>query len=248
MTKEDLVKILSECGTEELASAFEDAGGVITQAMNVFIRKNPKKYAKVVPQAIDARTGLYLNGFFEETLYPRIFGDLTKTDIPFSYVQIDIDNFKSFNDGYGHEAGDKAIEYVGDLLRDSLRWRDRRSREDLAERDSRTGSDRRDDKNLTDTIAKITKGSEGDGARAGDEFQAILYGASGEDAVKAIERIFAEMERNPFTYKERKIPLSLSVGIAEYKPGESSDNLKNRADTDMYVSKLEEGNFISLDA
>lgn len=39
---------------------------------------------------------------------------------PFAHVYIDIDNFKSFNDRYGYQEGDKAIALVRDILKEAL--------------------------------------------------------------------------------------------------------------------------------
>jgi len=44
---------------------------------------------------------------------------------PFSLLMIDIDNFKNFNDTYGHPEGDKVIKYAADAIRSSLRVNDR---------------------------------------------------------------------------------------------------------------------------
>lgn len=39
----------------------------------------------------------------------------------FSMLMLDIDNFKSINDTYGHDIGDQVIAYIGDLCRNELR-------------------------------------------------------------------------------------------------------------------------------
>ncbi|MBI5876780.1 MAG: diguanylate cyclase [Chloroflexi bacterium] len=44
--------------------------------------------------------------------------------IPISLLFIDIDRFKSFNDTYGHDVGDKVLKMVADTLRHSVRATD----------------------------------------------------------------------------------------------------------------------------
>lgn len=43
-----------------------------------------------------------------------------ENEIPFAHSYIDIDNFKSFNDRYGYQEGDKAIALVRDILKETL--------------------------------------------------------------------------------------------------------------------------------
>ncbi len=43
-----------------------------------------------------------------------------EADEPFAHVYFDIDNFKSFNDRYGYQEGDKAIALVRDIIKQTL--------------------------------------------------------------------------------------------------------------------------------
>ncbi|MEH6611733.1 MAG: diguanylate cyclase [Halioglobus sp.] len=76
---------------------------------------------------IDPLTGLYnRRGFIEEaeTEIKRVF----RNGRGFSVILSDVDNFKKFNDQYGHACGDHALMRVSDILRDRLRDVDRAAR------------------------------------------------------------------------------------------------------------------------
>jgi len=69
----------------------------------------------------DAVTGLYNRNYWEQiisdvTLHPRTQN--------FSLILIDVDNLKEMNDTYGHTAGDKAIETVGQAIKKCIREED----------------------------------------------------------------------------------------------------------------------------
>jgi len=59
----------------------------------------------------DALTGLYSRKFFEDEI--KKWGEEV---YPLSVFFIDIDDFKKFNDSYGHRAGDLLLNSLGDFL------------------------------------------------------------------------------------------------------------------------------------
>ncbi len=65
----------------------------------------------------DPLTGLFNRRHLDERVQ-RFASDELKT--PLACLMIDIDHFKRFNDEYGHDAGDKVMQYVGRTLRDTL--------------------------------------------------------------------------------------------------------------------------------
>ena len=76
---------------------------------------------------IDPLTGLYnRRGFAEEaaTEIKRVF----RSGRSFSVIIGDVDNFKAFNDQYGHACGDHVLHRVADLLNDRTRDVDRIAR------------------------------------------------------------------------------------------------------------------------
>jgi diguanylate cyclase (GGDEF)-like protein/putative nucleotidyltransferase with HDIG domain len=73
-------------------------------------------YREVSEKAIrDQRTGLYNHGYFEELLIKELAATKT-SDSTFSLAILDLDNFKNYNDTYGHLSGDKLLEFFGKLL------------------------------------------------------------------------------------------------------------------------------------
>lgn len=71
----------------------------------------------------DALTGLSNRHTMEE-LFEREIKRCEKDDHPISLVMIDIDNFKVFNDHFGHVAGDRALSAVATILKHQFRPRD----------------------------------------------------------------------------------------------------------------------------
>lgn len=71
----------------------------------------------------DGMTGLYNHRFFQEQMLLQI-ENAKRYNGQFSFLIIDIDFFKKFNDTYGHQAGDAVLIQVAELLRSSVRGSD----------------------------------------------------------------------------------------------------------------------------
>ncbi len=71
----------------------------------------------------DGLTNLYNRRFFDQVI-SREVGRRNRYHLAFSVVMIDVDNFKEFNDTYGHSGGDIAIKAVAEVLRESARATD----------------------------------------------------------------------------------------------------------------------------
>lgn len=72
----------------------------------------------------DSLTGLYRKDFFLKELIPLELAGAKRMNFPISLVMIDIDNFKEYNDKYGHVQGDKLLQKMGKILREGIRESD----------------------------------------------------------------------------------------------------------------------------
>ncbi|TAN98812.1 MAG: PAS domain S-box protein [Phormidium sp. SL48-SHIP] len=68
----------------------------------------------------DALTGLYNRRHFEDRLQQELERS-SRTHSPLSLIMLDIDHFKTFNDTYGHNAGDYVLQSISYHLKASLR-------------------------------------------------------------------------------------------------------------------------------
>ena len=68
----------------------------------------------------DALTGIPNRRAYDQKLTEE-FSRAKRTGAPLSLLLIDIDNFKSYNDNFGHPAGDTALQSVARVLMSSLR-------------------------------------------------------------------------------------------------------------------------------
>lgn len=71
----------------------------------------------------DPLTGLLNRRYLDERLNEEVKRS-NRHGYPMSYVMLDVDHFKSYNDGHGHPAGDVALKIVAGVVRDTLREAD----------------------------------------------------------------------------------------------------------------------------
>jgi diguanylate cyclase (GGDEF)-like protein len=71
----------------------------------------------------DALTGLRNRHAMEES-FPREILRCQDDDLPVSLIMIDVDGFKSFNDRFGHVAGDRVLSAVAQVLQTQFRTKD----------------------------------------------------------------------------------------------------------------------------
>ncbi len=69
---------------------------------------------------IDGLTGLYNRRWLDNAL-PRILSQMISIGQPLCVLIIDIDHFKKYNDRHGHQGGDVALIYMGNVVRTNIR-------------------------------------------------------------------------------------------------------------------------------
>jgi len=68
----------------------------------------------------DSLTTLWNYGYFQYKLDEELL-NANSSGLPLSLMMIDVDDFKKFNDTYGHVQGDKALKKISEILRRSCR-------------------------------------------------------------------------------------------------------------------------------
>lgn len=86
---------------------------------NTISLKEEKKKAE-----IDGLTGAYNRRYFNETIEAVVAQTVLNPRNALSLIILDIDNFKRYNDTYGHPAGDTLLKRVSGLIMEAVREED----------------------------------------------------------------------------------------------------------------------------
>ena len=191
--------------------------------------ENARLYDKLEEQATtDGLTGLYNHRFFYDRLNAEV-ARARRYSLQLSVLMLDLDDFKRFNDTFGHQAGDRALAEVGRLLRRQLR-----SGVDIA---CRYGGEE------FAVILPHTPalGAETVGRRLTESVIAAV-GLTGDapSAKLAGERLRHAIEAASFPGRESEevTHVTVSIGVASY-PEHADDvtTLVGSADNALYVAK-----------
>jgi diguanylate cyclase (GGDEF)-like protein len=164
--------------------------------------QNARNYQRAVT---DDLTGLYTRRFFEMEL-EREIEQSNRASRPLSLAMIDIDDFKDYNDTFGHPEGDAVLERLAEVFRDEVRT-----------------SDIREASRKTDTVARY----------GGEEFAIILPDTDRDGARRVAERIVDRVAN----LDEFKRQVTVSIGVAEHRDGESREAFLKRTDNALYEAK-----------
>lgn len=177
---------------QELAAFGVEHDRTINTIENIWKRRE-RRYA------FDESTGLARRRPFQEHLTAVLSTPVSSASAAIAVLFIDLDNLKTINDTYGHEAGDRALAAVGNIIRDAIRV------------------DRR-----TDFVAR-SSGDEDDysvSRHGGDEFLVALEleDSAGVDIVAPrIKRHADDPERQQARGYTAPQPLTVSIGGVLYE-------------------------------
>jgi diguanylate cyclase (GGDEF)-like protein len=108
---------------EALSTAKEQLATAVAEQIALAL-SNLKLRETLRQQSVrDPLTALYNRRFLEEAL-DRELARLERKNLPLSLIMIDVDNFKNFNDTFGHEAGDAVLRDLGGILQRHVRGSD----------------------------------------------------------------------------------------------------------------------------
>jgi len=154
----------------------------------------------------DKLTSLYNRAYFDDALAAGIL-EATESGNDLSLLMIDIDDFKSINDIYGHLAGDTVLTLMGQLLRNFVR------REDIACR------------------------------YGGEEFAVLAPLTLQHQAIRMAEKLRKGVSEHSFG----DLPsITVSIGCATYRVGESAEGFISRADLALYDAKNSGKNMVRM--
>ena len=93
----------------------------VTNKYDYFIAQKDEILKKTFEKAIkDSLTGFY-NKEYMLDYATKLYKKAKRENLEFLLIFLDLDNFKSVNDTYGHERGDEVLKEVTEIIRKSFR-------------------------------------------------------------------------------------------------------------------------------
>lgn len=145
----------------------------------------------------DYLTGLGNRNYYEEAM-TSMLATAQRENRSFSVVLLDLDNFKSVNDSFGHSEGDRVLQEFSSILAQAVRSNDHLFR------------------------------------FGGDEFVLLLAHADHLNPSLVANRILKATQQSPLMHKHN---VTTSIGFTNWRSGDSSAQLTERADKALYHSK-----------
>jgi len=166
---------------------------------------------------VDPLTKVYNRAYFDLRLREELARS-KRYGRPFSLLMIDIDHFKSFNDGYGHRAGDEVLHIVGKILRHHTR---------ASDVIFRYGGD--------EFSVFLSDINELNASKVAGRLKKHI-----EATINAADNICSVIRQNPLVQDGKSVPISFSIGISAFS-GENKnltiEELIRKADESLYRAK-----------
>jgi len=90
---------------------------------------------------------------------------------------------------------------------------------------------------VAQSVAKRLREVDFIGRFGGEEFVLLLPETSAENALGMLNQIRERLAKTPLRYKEQKIAVTISIGIAEFTDGDNAETVFARADKALYDAK-----------
>ena len=163
------------------------------------LKESEKRYREL--SIIDDLTQLYNSRHF----YFHLKNEMERSNRygqPLTLLLLDLDNFKHYNDTYGHVEGDQVLWRLGQVVKRCLRE--------------------------TDFAYRY----------GGEEFTVLLPVTTSVEGFITAERIRTEFRKERFTpAPDQVVHVTVSIGLAQYKPPEEMKVFVHRVDQLMYQGK-----------
>ena len=114
-------------GRKILEAGYNNEELAFLQHLMSFVSQAIKNHLHYEHSLHDVKTGLYNHGFFMTRFGEEVIRSKRVSGAS-SLIVIDVDNFKKFNDSFGHLAGDKVLEKLAQVIRSNVRTVDIPSR------------------------------------------------------------------------------------------------------------------------
>jgi diguanylate cyclase (GGDEF)-like protein/PAS domain S-box-containing protein len=163
------------------------------------LRDSEERYREL--SIIDDLSQLYNSRHFYRELQMEM-DRVNRYGQPLTLLLLDLDDFKAFNDAYGHVEGDQVLVRLGQVVKRCLRQ--------------------------TDSAYRY----------GGEEFTILLPMTTSEDGAVTAERIRTEFKKENFApVPGEQVHVTVSIGLAQYKPQEEMKAFVHRVDQLMYQGK-----------
>ncbi|MBU1170226.1 MAG: diguanylate cyclase [Proteobacteria bacterium] len=205
---------------EDLNENLENKVTERTRSMILITEELERQNIKLEEMAIrDSLTGLYNHAAFFDRL-DEIFMTSRKNKAPMAVAMIDVDDFKGFNDTYGHQVGDQVLMKISGILKTCIR------EYDIA---AKYQGHRMEDNRDYDLAGRY----------GGDEFMMVLPCCYKDLAITVTERVCLKISQISLD-SHPGVRVSGSFGVAVLNPDIScpnSEKLVTLADLALYKSK-----------